>query len=311
MNANILVETKGLSHEEWLNWRKKGIGGSDVAVLLGIGKWKSPVELWLEKTGQGTDLPADNEAMEWGRIMEPVIRKHFEEVTGKTVVEVHAIMQHPRHKFMIADVDGVTEDDEGNPAILEIKTASEYKRSEWSEGVPAYYETQVQHYLAVTGLSKAFVAVLIGGNSFSVFEVDADKDVQKMLIKAESEFWNLVKTGTRPNVDGSDASRELLDETYHGGLKDVVELPEEADACIEAYLKACRLEDEAKAMKQEATNKLKDMMGDHEKAVLGSHSISWSTVTSERLDSKALKECEPDVYAKYVKTATSRRFSLK
>ena len=311
MNANILVETKGLSHEEWLNWRKKGIGGSDVSSLLGINPWKSELELWLEKTGQSTDLPVDNEAMEWGRIMEPVIRRHFEEVTGKTVVEVHAIMQHPKHKFMIADVDGVTEDDNGDPAILEIKTASEYKRSEWSEGIPAYYQTQVQHYLAVTGLCKAFVAVLVGGNSFSVFEVDADKDVQKMLIKAESEFWDLVKTGTRPNVDGTDASRELLDKTYQGGIKDVLELPEEAGGCIEAYLKACELEDKAKAMKQDAANKLKDMMGDHEKAVIGNHSISWSTVTSERLDSKMLKEQEPDVYAKYIKTGTSRRFAVK
>ena len=136
MNANILVETEGLSHEEWLCWRKKGIGGSDVSAILGINKWTSAIELWLDKTNQKNDPVEVNEAMQWGTILEPVIRDHFATVTGKTVMEVKAMLQHPDHPFMLADVDGVTTDDNGNPAILEIKTASEYKRDEWSDGVP-------------------------------------------------------------------------------------------------------------------------------------------------------------------------------
>ena len=171
MNANILVETKDLSREEWLKYRKQGIGGSDVAAILGISKWKSAIDLWLDKTNQTDDTAEENEAMQWGNIMEPVIRNHFAEVTGKKVVEVHAMLQHPKYPFMLADVDGVTTDDKGNPAILEIKTASEYKRGDWEDGVPAYYQTQVQHYLFVTGVMKAYVAVLIGGNCFKVFEV--------------------------------------------------------------------------------------------------------------------------------------------
>ena len=133
MNANILVETEGLSHEEWLRWRKKGIGGSDVSAILGINKWTSAIELWLDKTNQKNDPVEVNEAMQWGTILEPIIRDHFSAVTGKAVMEVKAMLQHPEHPFMLADVDGVTTDDNGNPAILEIKTASEYKRDEWSD----------------------------------------------------------------------------------------------------------------------------------------------------------------------------------
>ncbi len=81
MKANILVETQGLSHEEWLKWRMKGIGGSDVAAILGISKWKSALELWLEKTGQADDSFTDNEAMMWGRIMEPILRNYFHGVS--------------------------------------------------------------------------------------------------------------------------------------------------------------------------------------------------------------------------------------
>jgi putative phage-type endonuclease len=311
MNANILVETEGLSHEEWLRWRKKGIGGSDVSAILGINKWTSAIELWLDKTNQKNDPVEVNEAMEWGTILEPIIRRHFAAVTGKTVMEVKAMLQHPDHPFMIADVDGVTTDDHGEPAILEIKTASEYKRDEWLEGVPTYYQTQVQHYLCVTGVSMAYVAVLIGGNTFRVYEVDADPEIQQMLIAVEKNFWNMVTNMIRPDIDGSNAAKDLLDQIYRGGVEEEIILPEDAVEWVDAYIEASADEDSAKAKKQEASNHLKEIMGDYDKASCMGHSISWKPVTSERLDTKALKEREPDIYEKYAKSSTSRRFTLK
>lgn len=311
MNANILVETDNLSKEEWLRYRKQGIGGSDVSCLLGINKWKSEIELWLDKTNQTNAPVEENEAIQWGTIMEPIIRNHFAEVTGKAVVELKAMLQHPEHPFMLADVDGVTVDDSGNPAILEIKTASEFKRSDWDEGVPAYYQTQVQHYLCVTGIQKAYVAVLIGGNSFRIFEVDADAEIQDMLIAVEKNFWNKVQNMIRPEMDGSDAAKNLLDSLYHGGISEEIVMPDEAIEYVDAYIEACTEEDNAKAKKQEASNHIKEIMGDYDKASCIGHSISWKPVTSERLDSKSLKENEPEIYAKYCKSSTSRRFTLR
>lgn len=311
MNANILVETEGLSREEWLRYRKCGIGGSDVAAILGISKWNSAISLWLDKTNQTNEPVEENEAMQWGTIMEPIIRKHFAEVTGKTVVEVKAMLQHPEHPFMLADVDGLTTDDEGNPAILEIKTASEYKRSEWENDIPAYYQTQVQHYLCVTGVQKAFVAVLIGGNSFKVYEVDADAEIQSMLIAVEKDFWNKVQNMIRLEMDGSDAAKNLLDSLYRGGIEEQIVMPDEAIEYVDAYIEACVEEDNAKAKKQEASNHIKEIMGDYDKATCLGHSISWKPVSSERLDTKALKEAEPEIYEKYVKKSISRRFTIK
>lgn len=311
MNANILVETDNLSKEEWLRYRKQGIGGSDVSCLLGINKWKSEIELWLDKTNQTNDPVEENEAMQWGTIMEPIIRNHFAEVTGKTVVELKAMLQHPEHPFMLADVDGVTVDDSGNPAILEIKTASEFKRSDWDEGVPAYYQTQVQHYLCVAGIQKAYIAVLIGGNSFRIFEVDADEEIQDMLIAVEKDFWRKVINMERPEPDGSDACKNLLDSIYKGGINEQIILPDEAIEYLDMYIEATADMDSAKAKQQEASNHLKEIMGDYNTAQCMGHTISWKPVTTERLDSKALKEAEPDLYSKYVKTSTSRRFSVR
>lgn len=311
MNANILVETKDLSTKEWLQWRKQGIGGSDVAAILGISKWKSAIALWMDKTNQTNTPTEENEAMTWGTILEPVIRNHFATVTGKNVVEVKAIMQHPQYPFMIADVDGVTTDDNGDPAILEIKTASEYKRDEWSEGVPTYYQTQVQHYLCVTGVSKAYVAVLIGGNSFRIYEIDADKEIQQMLIAVEKDFWNKVQNMIRPEIDGSDAAKNLLDQIFHGGVDAPIVMPDEAVEWVDAYIEASADEDVAKEKKQEASNHIKEIMGNHDKATCLGYMISWKSVTTERLDSKSLKEAEPDIYAKYAKSSVSRRFSIR
>lgn len=221
------------------------------------------------------------------------------------------MLQHPEHPFMLAVLMDVTVDDAGNPAILEIKTASEFKRSEWEEDVPAYYQTQIQHYLCVTGIKKAYCVVLIGGNSFKIYEVDADDEIQAMLIAVEKNFWNKVQNMIRPEMDGSDAAKNLLDSLYRGGVSEEIVMPEEAIEYVDAYIEACVEEDNAKAKKQEASNHIKEIMGDYDKATCLGHSISWKPVSSERLDTKALKEQEPEIYAKYAKTTVARRFTLK
>ena len=311
MKVNILTETDNLSRKEWLRYRRLGIGGSDVAAILGISRWKSAIEIWLDKTNQVPISEEVNEAATWGTILEPVIRKYFAAVTGKDVKEVHLILQNTEYPYMIADLDGVTTDDNGNPAILEIKTASEYKRDEWSDGVPGYYQAQIQHYLCVTGVAKAYCAVLIGGNTFRIYEIDADPEIQQMLISVEKDFWNKVQNMIRPEIDGSDAAKELLDQIYTGGVEEEINLPDEAVEWVEAYTEASVEEDNAKAKKQEASNHIKEIMGDYDRAKCLGHSISWKPVTTERFDSKTFKEAEPELYQKYAKNIVSRRFSVK
>ena len=292
MKSLVFVETENLTKEEWLKYRKMGITGTDAGAI--------PLET------------KDNKYMEWGRIIEPIIRNHFSNVTGKDVVEIKAILQHPENRFMLANVDGIVINDNEEPALLEIKTTSEYKRNDWSDGVPIYYQTQVQHYLMVTGLSKAYVAVLIGGNTFQIHEVYADTTVQDMLLAVEQEFWNKVQNMIRPNIDGSDAAKIYLDNLYNtGGLKDELLLPEDAIEYIDEYLQACADEEVIKAKKQEATNHLKEYLKDHEQAICGNHKITWKSVTTERFESKKFKEEHPDMYQQYVKQSCSRRFNVK
>lgn len=148
----ILVETAGLSEEEWLAYRRKGIGGSDVAALLGISPWRTARDLYFDKLN--IVAVEDNEdnwvALEMGHLLEPLVAKIFQHRTGYKVYQIKKMFQHPQYSWMLADVDYFVELPDGSTAILEIKTTNYNARDNWwlngEETVPVYYETQGRHY---------------------------------------------------------------------------------------------------------------------------------------------------------------------
>ena len=167
-----ILDKRGMTEDDWQAYRQtqKGIGGSDVATILGLNPYKTAFTLWLEKTGQVKPAPIDNEYVEWGNILEPVIRDKFARETGFQVKENPYVLQHDDHDFMIANIDGEVFDFEKDEwGVLEIKTASERMKGEWEEGPPHHYMLQIQHYLAVMDYNYAYVACLLGGNHFKYF----------------------------------------------------------------------------------------------------------------------------------------------
>ena len=312
MQATILANTEGMDRETWLEWRKQGIGGSDAAVVCGLNRWKSPMELWLEKTGQAEPKEPGEPAL-WGTLLEPVIRGEFTRRTGLGVEPVKAILQHPARSYMFANLDGLLEDPERGQGVFEAKSASQFMSPQWENGVPDYYEIQVQHYLAVTGLEYAFVAVLIGGNSFNYYTIERNDKVIEMLIQLEENFWvNHVQTHTPPEIDGSRASTELLKRLYpESKPNSYLELPEEALSLIEQFEQGKADEAEAIQRKECAANRIKEMMGEHENAAVGGRAVQWKNVESERLDARRLKKEASEIYQQYLQKSSYRRFSVK
>lgn len=102
--AKILVSTENMPYKEWLEYRKKGIGGSDASVVCGVNKYKSPIELWMEKTDK---LPCSEagEAAYWGTRLEALVRDKFTKRTGIEVSAVNQILQHEDFPFMLANLD--------------------------------------------------------------------------------------------------------------------------------------------------------------------------------------------------------------
>jgi|LSQX01.1.fsa_nt_gb putative phage-type endonuclease len=263
MNANVMVSTTDMKYQEWLEYRRKGIGGSDVAAVCGLSKWKSPVEVWLDKTGQIEPEPA-GEAAYWGTLMEPVIREEFTDRTGLRVRQVNALLQHKRFPFMLANIDGIVNDPSRGEGIFEAKTSSAYRAAEWEEGLPDEYALQIQHYMAVTGFNYAYIAVLIGGNRFLWKLVEKDDAVVDLLIQMESKFWQLVETRTAPDIDGSSASTELLNRLYPESKSRVIDLPMDSFEWLQQFEQAQAEEKEAALRKEEAANHLEELLGESE-----------------------------------------------
>ena len=215
-----LVDTRKLDRTEWLEVRKTGIGASDAAAAVGLSPYKSPLELWMEKTGRDDTLlkpdPKDTtEPVYWGTLLEPIVASAYTQQTGRKVRKVNAVLQHPQHSFMLANLDREVI---GSPAvqILECKTAGEYGAALWREGVPEYVQLQVQHQLAVTGKHAADVAVLLCGQRLGVHRIQRDDDLIDRLIQLEARFWDYVIKDTPPPADGSESADRALRCLYPG-----------------------------------------------------------------------------------------------
>ena len=311
MSAKILVSTENMPYEEWLEYRRLGIGGSDASVVCGINRYKSPVELWLDKTGQ--ILPQEaGEAAYWGTQLEPFVRAEFTKRTGIEVKQVKELLQSDEYPFMLANLDGICEVPDVGTCIFEAKTASAYKAGEWENTIPDEYMCQIQHYMAVTGYAGTYIAVLIGGNTFKWRFVERDEELISMLIELESAFWNHVQDGTPPPLDGSDASAKFLSERFPVSKPtSQITLPDTAADLLAQYDEACEELESVIERKQKAENLLKEMLGDNEVGTAGGRIVTWKSVSQERLDGKTLKAEHPVLCKKYTNTTSYRRFSIK
>ncbi len=311
MPAKILVSTENMPYADWLEYRKLGIGGSDASVVCGINRYKSPVELWLDKTNQ---IPAQEagEAAYWGTQLEPFVRAEFTKRTGIEVIHKTELLQSEEYSFMLANLDGECEVPDYGACVFEAKTASAYKAGEWEDTIPDEYMCQIQHYMAVTGCAGAYIAVLIGGNTFRWKFVERDEELISMLIELESAFWNHVQDCTPPPLDGSDASAKFLSQRFPSSTpQSHITLPDTAAALLSEYDEACAQLEIVTEKKQKAENLLKEMMGDNEVGTAGGRVVTWKSVSQERLDSKTLKAEHPVLYKKYANKSSYRRFTIK
>ena len=213
---------------------------------------------------------------------------------------------------MLANLDGVCEHPDFGTCVFEAKTASAYKAGEWDDTIPDEYMLQIQHYMAVTGYRGAYIAVLIGGNTFRWRFVARDEGLIASLIELEADFWNHVKDGTPPPLDGSNAAARFLSEQFPNSTpQSQIVLPDTAAELLRQYEDACERLEDITQQKQQAENLLKQMMGENEIGKLENHIVTWKSIAQERLDSKTLKAEHPALYRKYTNRTSYRRFSVR
>ncbi|KAF1680472.1 YqaJ viral recombinase family protein [Veillonella sp. R32] len=305
-----VFDAKIATHEEWLAFRKTGIGGSDMAAIMGLSKWKSPLDVWLEKTSNEVNVE-ETRFTYWGTKLEALVAEEFTIQTGYSVRNNNYTLQSIEYPFLLANID---RDIVGLDAGLECKTANAFKRDEWEgDQVPDDYYIQCQHYMAVTGYSSWWIACLCGGNEFFYKEIPRNEEVITAIIEAGREFWNMVEQNIMPAVDDSERCNKLLKELHSKSNGKSIELPDTAKIYIEQYNKAKADETAAKARKTEAQSHLFELLGANEKGIIDQYTVIWSPVAGrKKFDTKRFENDHPQLAAAYtVQGQPSRRFDIK
>lgn len=303
-----IVSTFNMEKQEWLNYRKQGIGGSDAGAVCGLNPYKTAMEVYQDKVSSETE-DFDNEAMRQGRDFEDYVARRFTEVTGKKVRRANAMFCHEKYPFMLADVDRMVV---GEKAGLECKTASPFLADKWQDGqVPMHYYIQCLHYMTVCDVDAWYIAVLIFGREFKYYRMERDEKMIADLIRIEQDFWqNHVLKGQMPSPDGSKLADSVIAEYYKQTIAETIPLTgfnEKIKRRQELSEIIGKMDTEKRQIEQE----LKLYLGEAEIAENEQYRVSWKAVHSNRLDEKRLKEEEPEIYEKYKKSVLSRRFTVK
>jgi len=285
------------------------IGGSEAAAAAGIDPHRSRVGLWLEKTGR---VPREEtEAMRWGTLLQPVIEAELHERGYFTIAATVPELFDASRRWLVGHPDRyIREQDAEDLAVLEVKTVGQWAKREWNGQPPLTYVAQCQHYLHLTGLDRALLAVLVGGQRLELTEIERNDQWIATLIELEQEFLERYLIPDEPppvRHDDADNLARMFPEHEPGRT---VRLGKDAlDVLAELRARTAQ-RDAIERQCETLRNQLKATMGGAESALdaHGDEAIHWRTVTTERVDVKRLRAERPDIAAEFVKPIQSRRF---
>jgi len=236
----------------WLKWRKGGIGGSDAAAILGESKYTSPLDVFIDKTTEHVS-EVSSLACQRGTALEPIVAARYAEETGKVIRRQQSRI-HPEYDFIRCSMDYQIFADEAQPTgMLECKTANSYIFNNMKlNGIHNAYWIQCQHNMMVCGYTWGAIAVLQPDSwEFLHFQIPRDDEFCATLLQRELDFWQMVKSGTPPEmaepapvrmpaVGGSLVQAEGLDHELATQFRDLtqaltvaVDIKAEADALHE------------------------------------------------------------------------------
>lgn len=289
--------------------RQQFIGGSDAAAALGLNPYKTPLELFFEKTGQREPFNG-NERTYWGNVLEQPVANRLSEETGLKLRRHSQTLVAANYPFMGCHLDfKVT----GERTVAEIKTGGFFTQKDWGPSgggeIPDQYLIQVHHQMICAGYIKARVGVLLGGQEFRHYEIGFDKSLAELIIEKETEFWHHVTTRTPPPASTLGDIASLYPIDSGASIEATAEILE-----IVAQLKSAKAESAEQKAKTDAFElALKSFMADHSTLIGpdGKPIATWKTQTTNRIDTTALKADLPEIAAKFTKASESRVLRVK
>lgn len=310
--TGTLILSADAPREAWLAARREGITATDLPAILGLNKYKTAIDVWMEKVA-----PADNnftpalgsgEAALWGIELEDTVAKVWAEQTKLVSVRRIGIISHKDHDWMRASLDRVVIGCPDGRCGLEVKTRSGYVGEEWDRGVPADVAAQVHWQLIVSGLDHIHVIALIGGQRLVQHVVTLDGVNVPELIGTAKTVWDAVKSGDAPKLPESTWTDEYLDQ-LHPDRTGEIEVDRTVEFLVNDYQRVITEISVLEDTKAEIRTQLIGALGEHETATSDGRTLySYKSSTRKSLDQKALAELHSSVIAddRVWKTTTSR-----
>lgn len=300
--------------------RAKFVGGSDVAAILGVSPWKSPYELWLQKTGRAPKedvTPEQQKRFDRGHRLEPVVLDMLVDRLRDEGHEVEILARNaryidPEHAFMGCEIDFELMFD-GEHVNGDCKTVHPFAAKKWGEEgtdeVPIEYAAQFMQGLGITGRNRCIVATLIGMDDLLIYWVERDEETITGIRKRVVEFWNeCVIADVEPDPIDFDDCKEIYKKSNGGTIEADSKTRDAVYRLAEVKAKIKLLESEEEDLQFHITA----FMQPNAILTAGGHEIaSWKNQNDTRVDQKALKEEAPEVYMQYSRTKEIRVLRLK
>ncbi len=313
--------------DEWHKRRYRGIGGSEIASVMGLNKYQSPYELWCVKTFR-TEPFSGNDMTEFGTVMEDYVAKRYAEITGYTVEKdnTHYNGNNVDAPQLVGNIDRLVTLPDGSKRILECKTARDPTQSDmldsksWGDGnsyyngkqissddrIPTNYYLQVQQYMLITGVHSADLCVLFRTDcSVRIYSIPFNQEICNQIIASSRKFWIAVLDDTAPKME----VRDLTKVEKTSGAK---EIDNEELSLISKLRNIKEQIDELEKEKEELEFKLKETFSIYDTLTVDNQPVAtWKVQSRKGLDSKKLKQDRPDIYNQFIKETTTRVLRLK
>lgn len=329
--AKYLVQLEGchlfscaspeVDKDDWLRERRAGIGGSEIAAIMGENHWNSPRQIWMSKVGMFDDKPAQqSEAARWGNLLETVVADEWALRNNRQYVHIPVILQDDERPYLLANIDGftVSDDRELITGILEVKTTSAYNNDQWENGpVPFHYMCQTNWYCGITRLKTYTIICLVGGQKLYSYELPADKELFAREVLTADDFWNNhVIPKIEPEATAVDKELMKRQEEENAMEQDPNEPPliledDGVERLIDSYI---QLREKAKALKDvkdAVYAQIKVALGSHSQALTKTHTVVTKYSVRRTCDFDLLKTMAPDVYDAVVTSKPSTALEIK
>lgn len=310
--------------------RSQFLGGSDIGAILGFSKYRTPLQVWMEKTGKL--MPnVNNLATRFGHFNEAFVASEYAQTTGHILHEYPDTITHPEYPYFCAHIDRLIFDRDQDidrienssaallqsaKGILECKTANPFTKAEWGEPgtdqVPLPYLCQCLWYLLITQLPKAELAVLFGNSDFTIYSIYRDIELEALIVQKAEYFWSeYVLKDLPPPTQTEDDCLALFKNTAPKLTKEANdEVVQDIQKLIELNTQIKESELQVSTLRQLVMNYLQEADTlTFENQILA----TWKTANpAKRFDTKGFSATHPDLYEQFLVTGEStRRFVLK